>query len=134
MVAIMGLIDDLYGKLKDKATIKNVRSLGLYRVLSMIFKHEFFNDVTSVVDDLTTKAAINGERIKCRLNHGEVVDMGLKSIDVTDGFYIELYNYQSTTVYHIRIYRFKSKDREWCALHVDENPETPWWVKDERTQ
>ncbi|MEM1546789.1 MAG: hypothetical protein QXY40_04580 [Candidatus Methanomethylicia archaeon] len=128
----MGLIDELYDRLKDKADIKSVRSLGLYRVLSMMFKYDFFNDVTSIVDDLTIKAAVNGERIKCRLSYGEVVDMGLKSIDVIDGFYIELYNYQSTTVYHIRIYRFKNKDREWCALYVDENPETPWWIGDER--
>jgi len=129
----MGLIDNLYDELKDAAEVKSIRSLGLYRVLSMIFKPEFFNDVAGIVDELTIKAAANGERISCRISYGEVVDMGSKSIDVTDGFYIELYNYQYTTVYHIRIYKFKSGDREWCALYVDENPETPWWIRDERT-
>jgi hypothetical protein len=128
----MDLIDNLYDELKDMAEAKSIRSLGLYRVLSMVFKPSFFNDVASVVDKLTTKATANGERISCRISYGEVVDMGLKSMDVTDGFYIELYNYQYATVYHIRIYKFKSGDREWCALYVDENPETPWWTRDER--
>lgn len=129
----MGLIDELHDELKSRAEVKSVRSLGLYRVLSMIFKPEFLNDIVNTVDSLTIKTAASGERIKCKLSYGEVVDMGLKSMDITDGVYIELYNYESTTVYHVRIYKFKSEDKEWIALYVDENPETPWWVKSERT-
>lgn len=127
----MGLIDELYDELKDRAEVKSVRGLGLYRVLSMIFKPELLEDIVNAVDSLTIKKA--GERIRCKLSYGEVVDMGLKSMDITDGVYIELYNYESTTVYHVRIYKFKGGGREWVALYVDENPETPWWVKGERT-
>ena len=126
------LIDKFVESLKPLANTTRIRSYGKYRVLTMIFRSEFFIKVVEEVDKLTYKVALNGEKIKCFLTEGTVTDMGRETLKILEGAYFEVYEYEKTKVYFIRVYLYSNGFKKWVSLYMDENPETPWWSKAER--
>ena len=85
------------------------------------------------VEGILRRGGGEGEEIYCRLGDGEITDRGVKSLRIGRGVFIEYYDYQEMSVVFIRLYAMESGDRRWTALYIDENPETPWWTKDERS-
>ena len=98
----------------------------------MMFEVNRFYLVVRSLDELTSKLAENGEKIKCILKSGEVFDMGEKTLFIEKGVFFEVYDYNELKVYFVRVYIYKGDDRSWASLYIDENPETPWWSKKER--
>jgi hypothetical protein len=73
----------------------------------------------------------NGEKIENDISAGEIVDCGLKQFEILKGKLFEIYDYDSTTAIFIRLYHVKG-EKEWLALYIDENPDTPWWGDKEK--
>jgi len=131
---VLSLIDDILKELSHLAKIKSVRKHGKYRVLLMVFDKVHYQMVVDALNRLTDTIAEKGEKITCKLTKGTVVDMGAKSLEINRGFFIELYDYDGLSVYFIRVYEYVSETKSWVSLYVDENPETPWWIKQERME
>jgi len=74
----------------------------------------------------------SGEKISCELGKGGVVDCTVRGFEVLKGHLFEVYSYESLTAAFIRVYLLKDKEREWIAVYIDENPQTPWWSGKDR--
>ncbi len=112
--------------------VGDVRRRGKYAACYLLFDYEAYRDVLERLDALTERHTERGERIRCQIGRGAVVDMGVETILVRGGVCWELYDYEELSLAFVRLYSLEEGERRWVALYVDENPETPWWSKEER--
>jgi hypothetical protein len=126
-IQIMSFTDDLFSCLKEASEYRNIREKGKYVTGAAKFPSSAYNKVLGQVERSLEPLLKNGEKIVCSITGGEIIDCGLKQFQVKKGTIIEVYDYSRTTAIFIRLYIISSKDEEWLALYIDENPSTPWW-------
>ncbi|MFQ6136726.1 MAG: hypothetical protein ACE5PM_06065 [Candidatus Hydrothermarchaeales archaeon] len=128
----MSLTEEIFSEVKAISKTQEIREHGRYTTGTAIFDVTNFDVVLGSINQVVDPIVKNGEKIACQIEHGEVIDSNIKGFEILKGVSIELYDYPSTTASFIRLYHLKDKGKEWLALYIDENPETPWWTKEER--
>ncbi|MFQ5974855.1 MAG: hypothetical protein ACE5J5_00875 [Candidatus Hydrothermarchaeales archaeon] len=128
----MALTEKILKELKKLSKTQKICKHGKYSTATAIFDASSFDEVSSLINNVIDPIAENGEKIICNIDSGEIIDSQVKGFDIKKGVLIELYDYSSTDVTFIRLYHIRDEKKDWLALYVDENPETPWWTKEER--
>jgi|Deesub1362A_J573_1020465.scaffolds.fasta_scaffold00131_52 hypothetical protein len=105
-----------------------IRSREGYTAGYARLKISYYEKVLEKIKQVIGPVIKNGEKIENQIADGEIVDSGIKQFEVKRGVFLEVYDYKKTTAIFIRLYHIKG-DKEWLALYIDENPETPWWEK-----
>ncbi len=126
----MTLAEEMLDSLADISKTKKIRMRGKYTTGHATFDVDNFDNVISKIKEAIGPVLKNGEKIENDISAGKIVDCGLKQFEIRKGKFFEVYDYDSTTAIFIRLYHVKG-EREWLALYVDENPDTPWWGEDE---
>jgi len=126
------LIEELIREFGEKAYVRKVRCLRSYRTLTLLLKQISFEQVIKRLTEIVKRVLVKGEEISCKISRGDVRDMGLKTLEILRGKFLELYDYEKLCLYFVRVYEFKGNDKKWIAIYVDENLETPWWNEKER--
>lgn len=126
----MTLTEEIFDSLSDILKTKKIRTRGKYITGHATFDVSDFDNVLDVVNQTLEPMLKNGEKIENKISEGEIVDCGLKQFEILRGKFFEVYDYGSTTAIFIRLYHVKG-EKEWLALYIDENPDTPWWGEDE---
>ncbi len=126
----MTLTEEIFDSLVDISKTKKIRTRGKYVTGHATFDVSDFDNVLDVVNQTLEPMLKNGEKIENKISEGEIVDCGLKQFEILRGKFFEVYDYGSTTAIFIRLYHVKG-EKEWLALYIDENPDTPWWGEDE---
>jgi len=124
------LTEEIFDSLVDISKTKKIRTRGKYITGHATFDVSDFDNVLDVVNQTLEPMLKNGEKIENKIRGGEIVDCGLKQFEILRGKFFEVYDYGSTTAIFIRLYHVKG-EKEWLALYIDENPDTPWWGEDE---
>jgi hypothetical protein len=124
------LVEKIFASLADVSKTKKIRTVGKYVTGHATFDVGDFEKVLDGVNQTIEPVLKNGEKIENNISAGEIVDCGLKQFEILNGKFFEVYDYGSTTAIFIRLYHVKG-EKEWLALYVDENPDTPWWGEDE---
>lgn len=122
----MTLAEEILDNLADISKTKKTRTRGKYTTGHATFDIGDFDNVISKIKKTIEPVLKNGEKIENDISAGEIVDCGLKQFEIVRGKFFEIYDYDKTTAIFIRLYHVKG-EREWLALYVDENPDTPWW-------
>ena len=117
-----GIIDNL----AEISKTKKIRTRGKYTTGYATFDVDNFDNVISKIKKVIDPILENGEKIENDIKAGEIVDCGQKQFEIARGKFFEIYDYDKTTAIFIRLYHVRG-EREWLALYVDENPDTPWW-------
>ncbi len=128
----MSITEEILKELKNLSKTQKTNTQGKYTTATATFKASSYDEVLDIVNKTVEPVAENGEKIICSIDRGEIIDSKIKGFDIEKGTLIELYDYKHTTVAFIRLYKIKDKDKTWATLYVDENPDTPWWTKEER--
>ena len=126
------LIEELIREFSEKSYVRKVRHLRGYRTLTLLLKQASFEQVVKRLNEIVGRVLIKGEKISCEISRGNVKDMGLKTLEILRGKFLELYDYDKLCLYFVRVYEFEGDGRKWIAIYVDENLETPWWDERER--
>ena len=126
----MTLTEEIFDSLSNILKTKKIRTRGKYITGHATFDVSDFDNVLDVVNQTLEPMLKNGEKIENKISEGEIVDCGLKQFEILRGKFFEVYDYGSTTAAFIRLYHVK-REKEWLALYIDENPDTPWWGEDE---
>jgi len=126
------LIEELLREFSHEAYVRKVRHSKGYKTLTLLIERVPFEQVTKRLARIVDKVSIKGEKISCEVFKGDIKDMGVKTLEIPRGKFIELYDYEKLCIYFIRAYEFKRDKRKWIAIYVDENSETPWWDEKER--
>ncbi len=122
--------ESILRSLKDISKTSKLRKRGNYITAHATFALEKFVDVLDKINAVVMPILKNGEKIESDISSGKIVDCGLEQFKIIKGKFLEVYDYGSTTAIFIRLYHVKG-DKEWLALYVDENPDTPWWGEKE---
>ncbi len=126
----MTLVEEIFEAIASTSKTKKIRTHGKYTTGHATFDMENFDNVVSKIKEATEPILKNGEKIENDISGGEIVDCGQKQFEILKGKFFEIYDYGSTTAIFIRLYHVKG-EKEWLALYIDENPDTPWWGEDE---
>lgn len=126
-VTLAGEIIDSLGNISKT---KKIRTRGKYITGHATFDVDNFDNVISKIKKTVEPILKNGEKIENDISAGEIIDCGQKQFEILKGKFFEIYDYGSTTAIFIRLYHVRG-EREWLALYVDENPDTPWWGENE---
>jgi len=127
---VTSLTEKIFDFLADISKTKKIRTKGKYVTGHMTFDVGKFDDVLRRISQTIDPILKNGEKIENDINAGEIVDCGIKQFEILKGKFFEIYDYGSTTAIFIRLYHVKG-EKEWLALYIDENPDTPWWGEEE---
>ncbi|MFQ5815268.1 MAG: hypothetical protein ACE5G7_02105 [Candidatus Hydrothermarchaeaceae archaeon] len=127
----MGLAERILERLEGIAETSSAKGFKEYEAVSLIFHSSRYEDVIRGLNDVLGGIAKDGEVISSAFGEGEVVDSGVKHLEVVRGMLYEVYDYKAMSSSFIRLYHLKG-EKEWLALYVDENPHTPWWEEEER--
>lgn len=103
---------------------------GEYTTGHATFDVSDFDRVLKRINQAIAPILKNGEKIENDISAGSITDCGLKQFEILKGKFFEVYDYDSTTAIFIRLYHVKG-EKEWLALYIDENPDTPWWGEGE---
>lgn len=122
----VSLVEEILDNLVEVSKTKKIRTRGKYMTGHATFDVGDYDNVISKLKKILGPILKNGEKIENDISAGEIVDCGLKQFEILKGKFFEIYDYDKTTAIFIRLYHVKG-EREWLALYVDENPETPWW-------
>lgn len=126
------LAEDIIEKVKPLARTHRLRKSKSYVAANAILDSKHYERVIEIVDSLASEIAKNGEKILCKISCGEIIDSGAKQFEILKGVALEIYDYKRMTAAFVRIYHLRNGSKDWTALYVDENPETPWWSEEER--
>jgi len=126
------LIEELMREFRERAFVRKVRCLRRYRTLTLLLERISFEQVIKRLNEIVGRILIKGEKISCGISKGNIEDMGLKTLEILRGKFLELYDYDKLCLYFVRVYEFEGDGRKWIAIYVDENLETPWWDERER--
>ncbi len=124
------LTEKILESLKDISKTKKIRTKGKYVTGHATFDVSDFDNIISKIKKVIDPILKNGEKIENNISDGEIVDCGLKQFEILKGRFFEVYDYGTTTAHFIRLYHVKG-EKEWLALYIDENPDTPWWGENE---
>ncbi len=112
---------------KDKINWYKIKERGNNKVFSVNFKEEvLFEDLIKVI-----KSNVNNdyELILSRICSGEIIDSNVKSFEILDGIFLELYDFKSEEVYFIRVYKIKdiNTGKVFTNLYIDIVKNSAWW-------
>jgi len=124
------LAEKIIDSVSDISKTKKIRNGEKYITCHATFKVSDFDNVISKIKETTEPVLKNGEKIENDIATGEIVDCGQKQFEILKGRFFEIYDYDKTTAIFIRLYHVKG-EKEWIALYIDENPDTPWWGEEE---
>jgi hypothetical protein len=124
------LAEKIFDSIALISKTKKIMTRGKYVTGHSTFDVSDYDNVILKIKKTLEPILKNGEKIENDISAGEIVDCGLKQFEILRGKFFEVYDYGSTTAIFIRLYHVKG-EKEWLALYVDENPETPWWGEDE---
>jgi len=51
-----------------------------------------------------------------------------ETVDVVGGYIHEYYHYPTTSHLYLRILRLRYLGREWTAVYIDWDTDSPWWM------
>ena len=120
-------------ELKNLTLTSNTKKWDEYYTFSAIFNVENYEEILGRTIKFLNESVKNGEVISCKIHEGIVIDVGMESLKVIDGHFFEIYDYEYLSVSFVRLYKFKQNERCWIAMYVDENLQTPWWNKKDRS-
>ena len=124
----MSILEEMLSSLKSLSETQNIHKSGGFSAgMSIIKKGVEMAEVVARIEGVLEKYSQKGEKIIARLDEGEIVDSGKRYFRILGGSVIEFYEYESTTSIFIRSYRISDGKKEWIAVYIDQNPETPWW-------
>ncbi len=126
----MTLAEEIIDSVSDISKTKKIRNREKYVTCHATFDISDFDSVISKIKEVIEPVLKNGEKIENDISAGEIVDCGRKQFEILKGKFFEIYDYDKTTAIFIRVYHVKG-EKEWVALYVDENPDTPWWGEEE---
>lgn len=127
----MGLAERILERLEGIAETSSAKRFKEYEAVSLILHSSRYEDVIRGLNEVLDGIAKDGEVISSAFGEGEIVDSGVKHLEVVRGMLYEVYDYKAMSSAFIRLYHLKG-EKEWLALYVDENPHTPWWEEEER--
>ncbi len=128
----MSISKKILNELESYSKTKKICKQEKYTTATAKFDVTSFKEVLDTINRVIDPVVENGEKIVCNIDRGEIIDSKIKGFEIEKGVLIELYDYASTTVAFIRLYHIKDAKKEWLALYIDENPDTPWWTNKER--
>ncbi len=126
------LAEKIISQVKALAHMHKIRKNRGYVAATAIFDSKNYTRVIEIINSTTDAAAKNGEKISSEISSGKIIDSGVKQFEILKGALIEIYDYKRTSAAFVRVYRLRSRGKNWVALYIDENPETPWWSEEER--
>ncbi len=126
----MSLTNEIIESLAELSSSRKIQENEGFIVGSAILEGVDVEEVKKHVDDVLEKHKGGGELIVSELVSGSITDGGLLSFNILGGYVTEFYHYESTTSVFIRNYLISDGAKEWVAVYVDENPNTPWWDRD----
>lgn len=124
------LAEEIFKSLENISKTSKLRTREKYTAGHATFVTGDFDRVLYGINQTIGPLLKNGEKIENDINAGEIVDCGLKQFKILRGKFFEVYDYGSTTAIFIRLYHVRG-EKEWLALYIDENPDTPWWGEEE---
>ena len=123
--------ETIIDSISDISKTKKINTRGKYVACHATFDAGDFDNVISKIKETIAPILENGEKIENDIQKGEIVDCGIRQFEILRGKFLEVYDYDKTTAVFIRLYHVKG-EREWLALYIDENPDTPWWGDEEK--
>jgi hypothetical protein len=127
---VISLGEKIIDSISDISRTKKIRNREKYVTCHATFDVDAFDNVLLKIKETIEPVLENGEKIENDISSGEIVDCGTRQFEILKGKFLEVYDYDKTTAIFIRLYHVKG-EKEWLALYVDENPDTPWWGEDE---
>ena len=128
----MSIAEDILKGLEDISKSHKLRENAGYIAGSVLLDAGRFEEAIERIEGTIAPIVKNGEKISCELKEGEVIDCSVKSFSILKGRLFELYSYDSLTAGFIRIYMLQEGSKEWIAVYIDENAQTPWWSEKDR--
>ncbi len=126
----MQAIDEIQSALKPLSKVQNKNVREGFTTATSIIENSDVESIRRLVETVLAPYLANGEKISSTLSKGEIFDGGKAYFEILSGQIIEYYHYPSTTSLFIRIYKISSGEKDWIAIYLDENKNTPWWEKE----
>lgn len=106
---------------------ETVRIVGMRRGRAYVKTGLSVEEVTARIEEALGPWS-EGEVVKIRVDRGVFIDMGRETVDVVGGYIHEYYHYPTTSHLYLRILRLRYLGREWTAVYIDWDTDSPWWM------
>ncbi len=84
------------------------------------------DEARQIVED-TFRDVEEGEVVKISVDRGVFIDMGSETVEITGGAIYEYYDYPTSSHLYLRLLRLRYLGREWTAVYIDWDADSPWW-------
>ncbi len=110
--------------LRDRAEV--VRIVGDRRGRAYVKTGLSIEDAKQIVEDVLGRVE-EGEVVKISVDRGVFIDMGSETVEITGGAIYEYYDYPTSSHLYLRLLRLRYLGREWTAVYIDWDIDSPWW-------
>ncbi len=110
--------------IRDRAEV--VRIVGDKRGRAYVKTGLSMEDAKQIVEDVLGRVE-EGEVVKMSVDRGVFIDMGSETVEITGGAIYEYYDYPTSSHLYLRLLRLRYLGREWTAVYIDWDIDSPWW-------